>query len=350
MKGANGERPKYSEVHSLAVDKELIEMIESEILDVNPDCKFDDIAGLDDAKGLLQEAVVLPMMCPDLFTGIRRPWKGVLLFGPPGTGKTMLAKAVATECGTTFFNVTASTLTSKWRGESERLVRLLFEMARYYAPSVVFFDEVDSLTSSRGGGNEHEASRRVKTELLVQMDGISSLVTSGEEEEEDVYDEDGEIVPKAPKQVMVLGASNLPWELDDAFRRRFEKRIYIALPMLSDRESILSLNMRDVQMGSDVDIRALAELCAGYSGADITTLCRTAAMIPIRRAIKEGRSGAGKDLAGFRDAIKAGKVQSAAKQDVTQADFLEALGGTKSSVGKIDMKKYDDWVKEFGSS
>jgi len=157
--------------------KQLAAVISREIYQSSTGVTFDNIVGLEDAKSLLCEAVQLPLKFPFLFSGLLRPWKGILLHGPPGTGKTLLARAVAAECKTTFFNISASTLVSKWRGDSEKLVRALFELARYHAPSTVFLDEIDSIMGSRGGGadgagSEHEASRRMKTELLIQMDGM----------------------------------------------------------------------------------------------------------------------------------------------------------------------------------
>ncbi|MBA0858088.1 hypothetical protein Goshw_021306, partial [Gossypium schwendimanii] len=213
-------------------DPDLAEMLERDVLETTPGVRWDDVAGLTEAKRLLEEAVVLPLWMPEYFQGIRRPWKGVLMFGPPGTGKTLLAKAVATECGTTFFNVSSATLASKWRGESERMVRCLFDLARAYAPSTIFIDEIDSLCNARGASGEHESSRRVKSELLVQVDGVNNTGTN----------EDG-----SRKIVMVLAATNFPWDIDEALRRRLEKRIYIPLPNFESRKELIRINLKTVE-------------------------------------------------------------------------------------------------------
>jgi vacuolar protein-sorting-associated protein 4 len=156
-------------------DKEKAAMrknLEGAIMSDKPNVKWDDVAGLQGAKDALQETVILPTAFPQLFTGKRKPWRGILLYGPPGTGKSHLARACATEADATFFSISSSDLVSKWMGESEKLVRTLFEMARSSLPAIIFIDEVDSLCGARGGSGESEAANRIKTEFLVQMDGV----------------------------------------------------------------------------------------------------------------------------------------------------------------------------------
>ena len=309
---------------SAGVNKDLIEALERDIVQRNPNVKWDDIAGCEDAKKLLKEAVVLPMIMPEYFRGIRRPYRGVLMVGPPGTGKTMLAKAVATECKTTFFNVCSSSLTSKYHGESEKLVRLLFEMAHFYAPSTVFIDEIDSVCSKRGTSNEHEASRRVKSEILVQMEGVSTTQNADSD---------------PSKMVIVLGATNFPWDIDEALRRRLEKRIYIPLPNLSGRLSLLNINLREVTLDEDVALEDIANKLDGYSGADITTVCRDASMMGMRRKI---------------DGLSIEEIQAMPKEDLNipakMTDFLEVLKRVSPSVSKSDLEKYEKWMQEFGST
>ncbi|XP_028036200.1 katanin p60 ATPase-containing subunit A-like 1 isoform X1 [Bombyx mandarina] len=298
----------------------LVETLERDILQRNPDVRWKDVIGLDDAKAVLQEAMVLPLVMPDYFKGIRRPWKGVLLTGPPGTGKTLLARAVATECRTTFFNVSSATLTSKYRGDSEKLVRLLFDMASFYAPSTIFLDEVDSLCAVRGADSEHEASRRFKAELLIQMDGLAA-----------VFNQD--------KIIMVLAATNHPWDIDEAFRRRFEKRIYIGLPDEPTRVKLLKLCLREVALAEDVDLVDLATKLDGYSGSDICNLCRDAAMMTMRRKI------AGKSP----DQIRRLK-RSELEAPVSAADLGASADKTRRTVSPADVARYSSWMQRHGCS
>jgi len=322
--------PSYVESMEGSPDAELIKQIEDSILTKRPNVKLDDIAGLEGAKQTLEEAVLYPQLMPDLYTGIRRPWKGVLLFGPPGTGKTMLAKAIATECETCFFNVASSALTSKWRGESEKMMKILFDMARYYAPSTIFFDEVDSIASARGSSTEHEASRRVKSELLTQMDGVSE---------------------ESGKTVFVLAATNLPWDLDDAIRRRLEKRIYIPLPDSDGRLALFKLATRSIFLHEDVDFEELAERSEGYSGADISNVCHDAVMMPVRRLIDEAKAKVEAEGGGKREIHERVKKinASASSLPVHHKDFLTALEKIQSSVGGRDLEKYQSWLEEYGA-
>ncbi|XP_040439298.1 katanin p60 ATPase-containing subunit A-like 1 isoform X2 [Falco naumanni] len=317
---SDGEIPKFD---GAGYNKDMVETLERDIVSRNPSIHWDDIADLEEAKKLLREAVVLPMWMPDFFKGIRRPWKGVLMVGPPGTGKTMLAKAVATECGTTFFNVSSSTLTSKYRGESEKLVRLLFEMARFYAPTTVFIDEIDSICSRRGTFDEHEASRRVKSELLVQMDGVDGALENDD----------------PSKMVMVLAATNFPWDIDEALRRRLEKRIYIPLPTAKGREKLLKINLREIELDPDISLEEIAEKTEGYSGADITNVCRDASLMAMRRRI---------------NGLTPEEIRALSKEElqlpVTKGDFELALKKISKSVSAADLEKYEKWMAEFGSA
>ncbi|CAL5410122.1 unnamed protein product [Camellia sinensis] len=245
-----------------AETRTLAESLIRDIIRGSPDVKWESIKGLENAKRLLKEAVVMPIKYPKYFTGLLSPWKGILLFGPPGTGKTMLAKAVATECNTTFFNISASSVVSKWRGDSEKLVKVLFELARHHAPSTIFLDEIDAIISQRGEGrSEHEASRRLKTELLIQMDGLT----------------------RSDELVFVLAATNLPWELDAAMLRRLEKRILVPLPEPEARRAMFEELLPSLTDEEKLPYDLLVENTEGFSGSDIRLVCKEAAMQPLRR-------------------------------------------------------------------
>ncbi|KAL0300587.1 UNVERIFIED_CONTAM: Katanin p60 ATPase-containing subunit A-like 2 [Sesamum radiatum] len=291
----------------------LAESLSRDIIRGSPDVKWDSIKGLENAKRLLKEAVVMPIKYPKYFTGLLTPWKGILLFGPPGTGKTMLAKAVATECKTTFFNISASSIVSKWRGDSEKLVKVLFELARHHAPSTIFLDEIDAIISQRGEGrSEHEASRRLKTELLIQMDGLT----------------------KTNELVFVLAATNLPWELDAAMLRRLEKRILVPLPEPEARRAMFE----ELLPSEEIPYDLLVERTEGFSGSDIRLLCKEAAMQPLRRlmTILEEKQ----ELMPEEELPKVGPI--------THGDVEVALRNTRPSA-HLHAHRYEKFNEDYGS-
>lgn len=292
-------------------NSELDQNIEASIVSENPDITLNDVAGLEAVKRSLREAIVLPLKRPDLFTGSRQPWRGILLHGPPGCGKTMIAKATAGDIDATFFNVSAATLVSKWMGESEKLVKRLYEVAKEKQPSIIFIDEVDSLTQSRTE-NENDAMRRVKTQLLASMEGLAS-------NKED--------------RVVTIGATNVPWEIDSAFRRRFQRRIYVPLPDEEARKIIFQINSKGIELDKNIDFKKLSSKTNEFTGSDIANICREAIMAPIREL----------DSSNLID------DSSVKARPVTQKDYLNALNNVKKSVSSSELTRFIEWDKEFGA-
>jgi vacuolar protein-sorting-associated protein 4 len=326
-------------------DAKLKAALSGAIVMETPDVKWDDVAGLEVAKGLLKEAVILPIKFPQLFTGKRKPWQGILLYGPPGTGKSFLAKAVATEAdNSTFFSVSSSDLISKYVGESEKLVKSLFTMARDKKPSIIFIDEIDSLAGKRGDG-EAEGTRRVKTEFLVQMQGVG-------------HDQTG---------VLTLGATNCPWDLDPAIRRRFTKRIYIPLPEREARTVMFKIHIGSTPADlSEEDFAMLGDKTPGFSGSDISGIVQDALMQPVRtmqdathfKYVKDPEDGE-TIIVPCSPADPMGKEMSLMEipmedQEKVRAPplkiehFLRVLATCKPSVGKEDIERHVDWTTEFG--
>lgn len=307
------------------VDEAAAKQILNDIVIQGDEVRWSDVAGLEIAKNALRETVVYPFLRPDLFMGLREPARGMLLFGPPGTGKTMLARAVATESKSTFFSISASSLTSKYLGESEKLVRALFGLARTLAPSIIFVDEIDSLLSQRSGSGEHEATRRIKTEFLIQWSDLQRAAAGRETTEKDKERGDA-------NRVLVLAATNLPWAIDEAARRRFVRRQYIPLPEPTTRETqlrtLLGQQKHDL---SEEDVLKLVDLTDGFSGSDITALAKDAAMGPLRS---------------LGEALLHMTMEQI--RPIQLADFQASLTTIRPSVGKTGLKEYEDWAREFG--
>ncbi|KAF7998177.1 hypothetical protein HCN44_009575 [Aphidius gifuensis] len=242
--------------------RDIADSIMKEIILTDLNVHWNDILGLDNCKKILQESITYPIKYPNFFCGKFSPWKGFLLYGPPGTGKTMLARAVATECNCTFFNITASSLISKWRGDSEKYIRVLCELAKHQAPSIIFIDEIDWITSDTNtSGITSEPSRRFRSELLSRLDGLISLEKTN---------------------VILLATTNSPWSLDSALLRRLEKHILVDFPDEKSRRKILEF-YTDPHLHREKSFEQLIIETEYYSGSDLKQLCKEAWMTQFRK-------------------------------------------------------------------
>ncbi len=264
-----------------------------------PTVKWDDIGGLEEVKRVLKEIAVLPLQSPGVFErmGIRPP-RGILLYGPPGCGKTLLAKAVATESGANFIAIKGPEILSKWVGESEKAIREIFRKARLYSPAIVFFDEIDAIAPTRGYHSDAGVSDRIVNQLLAEMDGIQTL-----------------------KNVVVIAATNRPDLVDPALLRpgRFDRVIYVPPPDKRARLEILKVHTRKVPLADDVDLERIAELTKGYTGADLEALVREAALTAIREDINA--------------------------MEVSMRHFVESMKSVQPSLNGSLLKFYESWQR-----
>lgn len=333
----------------------------SSVVTEKPNVLWDDVAGLDGAKDELKLAVIIPARFPELYVD-RKPTRGILLYGPPGTGKSYLAKAVATEADAVFYSVSSADLVSRWQGESERLVRNLFVMARESENAIIFIDEVDSLTTSRSEG-EGDSVRRIKTEFLIQMQGLGT----------------------GDSRVLVLGATNVPWELDPAVRRRFEKRIYLPLPDGPARRRMFHIHCGKVKIEATNDQwLELVDATEGFSGSDIADLVKSALEMPLKRSHRaewfylspedgkyypvETTEVHGvqihpcvlcplKHSAHAREPCPNGHIRMGLMEvsrgklgvpRVTVSDLMLAAERARKTVSVLELGRFEDWTEEFG--
>ena len=286
---------------------------------------FDDIGGLSDIIEDLRESVIYPLTLPDLYStssSLLAAPSGVLLYGPPGCGKTMLAKALAHESGACFINLHISTVTNKWFGDSNKLVNAVFSLARKLEPVIVFIDEIDAVLGTRHSG-EHEASGMVKAEFMTHWDGLASANTSGR-----------------AQRILILGATNRINDIDDAILRRMPKKFPVSLPNASQRLKILKIILRDTRRDKEsLDLEYISRVMAGLSGSDIKEACREAAMVPVREMIQRQRQSGQR-----MENMRAGEVRA-----LRTADFFLRTRGTKQGQGAKGEKDEKDWSTESSS-
>lgn len=281
---------------------------EVNVLPERPSVRWSDIAGLEEAKRAIEEAIVFPAKRPDLFP---LGWpRGILLFGPPGCGKTLLAAAMANEIDAHFICEDAATLMSKWLGESEKNVAKLFERARGLSnsgrPVIIFIDEIDSIAGVRL--DEVGGEVRMRNQFLKEMDGV--------------------LDKNKNHHIYVVGATNKPWDLDEPFIRRFQKRIYVPIPDREARLGILRILTKDLRLDPGVDLQGLADLLDGYSGSDIKDLIQTAHMKVVREFFELGGN---------------------APRPISMADICEAMKRRKPSVPKDSIRLYEKWSERFSA-
>eukprot|EP01084_Bolivina_argentea_P071025 129180_1 len=314
--GGDGDAAADKEKKKPDQDAQFKARLEADIVTEKPNVSFQDVMGLANVKLAIYETVILPQKRPELFTGLRAPAMGLLLFGPPGNGKTMIAKCVATEIDSTFFSISASSITSKWVGEAERIMRTLFGLAREKAPSIIFIDEIDSLLTARGGNNEAESSRRIKTEFLVQFDGVHSA-------------------KDLEASILVIGATNLPDQLDEAVLRRFSKRILVPHPEYETRYGLVRTLMKDEPHTlTQDDFVRITKASDRYSCSDLAHLCKDAALGPLREM----------------GAVLVEDDFDESNLPKTQIKHFEnSLKNVRSSLSKESLTFYRNWDKKFGS-
>ncbi|KAG4396841.1 hypothetical protein GLYMA_10G019400v4 [Glycine max] len=294
---------------------------------------FDDIGALENVKETLKELVMLPLQRPELFGKgqLAKPCKGILLFGPPGTGKTMLAKAVATEAGANFINISMSSITSKWFGEGEKYVKAVFSLASKIAPSVIFVDEVDSMLGRRENPGEHEAMRKMKNEFMVNWDGLRT---------------------KDKERILVLAATNRPFDLDEAVIRRLPRRLMVNLPDAPNREKIVSVILAKEELAPDVDFEAIANMTDGYSGSDLKNLCVTAAHCPIREILekeKKERSLALTENQPLPQLCSSTDIRPLKMEDFIYAHEQVCVSVSSESTNMNELLQWNDLYGEGGS-